>query len=89
MDRGGVPTGTDEVALTSLFAAKEHLGLGDTIQIVTQRGLQRLTVAGIYRWPAEASLGGTIMVDAPLADVQSWFGLEGRLSSVTWPPRPA
>ena len=79
---GGVPTGTDEVALTSLFAAKEHLGLGDTIQIVTQRGLQRLTVAGIYRWPAEASLGGTIMVDAPLADVQSWFGLEGRLSSV-------
>ena len=79
---GGVPAGADEVALTSRFATREHLGLGDTIQIVTQRGLRRLTVAGIYSWPAEASLGGTIMVDAPLVDVQSWFGLDGRLSSI-------
>jgi putative ABC transport system permease protein len=79
---GGVPAKTGDAALTSRFAAKQHLGLGDTIQIVTRRGLQTLTVAGIYRWPAEASLGGTIMLDAPLADVQSWFGLEGRLSSI-------
>ncbi len=43
---------------------------------------RRVRIAGIYRWPAEASLGGTIMVDAPLADVQRWFGLDGRLSSI-------
>ena len=79
---GGVPAKTGEVALTSGFAAKQHLGLGDTIQIATRQGLRRLTVAGIYTWPAEASLGGTIMIDAPLADVQSWFGLAGRLSSI-------
>ncbi len=46
-------------------------------------GLKTLRIAGIYRWPAEASLGGTIMVDAPLIDVQSWFGLDGRLTSVS------
>ena len=79
---GGVPVKTGDVALTSMLAAKHHLGLGDTIQIVTRQGLQRVTVAGIYSWPAEASLGGTIMIDAPLADVQSWFGLESRLSSI-------
>ena len=79
---GGAPTRTGEVAVTGMFAAKHHLALGDDIGIVTRSGLRRLRIAGIYRWPAEASLGGTIMVDAPLGDVQRWFGLEGRLSSI-------
>ncbi len=79
---GGVPVKSGDVALTSGFAAKHHLALGDAIAIATHGGLKTLRIAGIYRWPAEASLGGTIMVDAPLADVQRWFGLEGRLSSI-------
>ncbi len=80
---GGVPTKTGDVAVTSGFAGKHHLALGDTLGVVTHSGLKTLRIAGIYRWPAEASLGGTIMVDAPLADVQRWFGLDGRLSSIS------
>jgi len=79
---GGVPRASGEAAVTSGFAAKHHLSLGDPIAIVTRSGLKTLRIAGIYRWPAEASLGGTIMVDAPLSDVQRWFGLDGRLSSI-------
>ncbi|MGZ4199569.1 MAG: ABC transporter permease, partial [Thermoleophilia bacterium] len=80
---GGAPVKTGDVAVPSGFAAKHHLTLGDTLSIATPSGLKTLRIAGIYRWPAEASLGGTIMVDAPLIDVQSWFGLNGRLTSVS------
>ena len=79
---GGVPVKSGEAAVTSGFAARHHLAVGDAMAIVTDRGLETLRIAGIYRWPAEASLGGTIMIDAPLADVQRWFGLDGRLSSI-------
>ena len=79
---GGVPRATGDVAVTSGFATKHHLAVGDHIAIVTRSGLKAVRIAGIYRWPAEASLGGTIMVDAPLADVQRWFGLGDRLSSI-------
>jgi putative ABC transport system permease protein len=79
---GGAPSQTGEVAITSGFAAKHHLGIGDAIGVVTQRGLQTLRVSGVYKWPAEESMGGTIMVDAPLADVQRWFGLRGKLTAI-------
>jgi len=79
---GGAPVHTGEVAVTSMFAARHHLALGDAISVATRSGLRTLRITGIYRWPAEASLGGTIMLDAPLRDVQRWFGLQDRLSSI-------
>ncbi len=79
---GAAPVKTGEAAITSRFAAKQHLGLGDTIAVATNAGLKTLRIAGLYRWPAEDSLGGTIMIDARRADVQRWFGMRGRLSSV-------
>ena len=79
---GGVPARTGEVGITSGFAAQHDLDVGDTIGVATHEGLQTLRISGVYKWPAEASLGGTIMVDAPLADVQRWFGLQGKLNSI-------
>ena len=70
------------VALTSGFAARAPSGpRRHHRRSPPTAACKTLRIAGIYRWPAEASLGGTIMLDAPLADVQRWFGLEGRLSS--------
>ena len=79
---GRAPARTGEVAVTSLFAARHGVTTGATIGVATRAGLRALRVTGIYRWPAEDSLGGTIMIDAPLADVQRWFGLDGRLSGI-------
>ena len=78
---GGAPR-SGQVALTSGFAAKHHLAVGDTVSVATKRGLGQETIAGIYAWPAEKSLGGTVMVDMPRADVQRLFGLHGKLSEI-------
>ena len=79
---GRAPRKTGEVAVPSLFAKKHGLSVGDQMAIVAEKGMRQVHISGIYHWPAEGSLGGTIMVDATRADVQRWFGLEGKLSSI-------
>ena len=78
---GGEARG-DEVVITSGFAREKGLAVGDTLGLVTKQGLKTVRVSGIYKWPAEGSMGGTVMVVASRADVQRWFGLRGKLMEI-------
>ena len=48
-----------------------------------------MTVSGIFNFGDASSLGGTIMIAAPRADVQAWYGMEGKLTSINITARPA
>jgi putative ABC transport system permease protein len=71
-----------EVAVTSGFAKKKHLSVGDSVSVATKQGLKTVTISGIYKWPAEGSLGGTVMIDARRDEVQRWFGLRSKLMEI-------
>ncbi|MEE4275721.1 MAG: FtsX-like permease family protein [Thermoleophilia bacterium] len=79
---GGLPVESGQVAIDAGFAERQGLGLGDEFEVATRDGIVPVTVAGVFTFGESASLGGTIMVAAPLADVQRWYGLEGELTSI-------
>jgi putative ABC transport system permease protein len=86
---GGPPTATSEVVVDSGFAEKHHVAVGDQIAVATQRGTVPVTVSGVFTYGDNTSLGGTIMVGARLADVQQWFAMEGRLTSISMTAQPS
>lgn len=64
------------------FSAREGVGLGDGFELASRESGVPVTVAGVFTFGEASSPGGTIMVAAPLADVQRWYGLEGELASI-------
>ena len=78
---GGPPTKSGEACVPSLFAKKHDLTVGDSIDLATPTGIHTLRLTGIYVWPAEKSMGGSIMIDVTLADAQKWFDMKDQL---TW-----
>jgi putative ABC transport system permease protein len=71
-----------EAAIDKGFADAHHLRIGDSVRVATSAGVQTVRVSGIFSWGDNTSLGGAIMVVAPLADVQRWYGMDGRLSAI-------
>ena len=82
VDAGELPTAGGDVAIDAGFAEREGLTLGDEFGIGTRDGIVPVTVSGVFTFGQSSSMGGTIMVAAPLADVQRWYGLEGQLTSI-------
>src|SRR5665648_1007248 len=48
----------------------------------TASGGSAARVSGIFRFGAESSLGGSLILDTTLADAQSWFDMPGRISEI-------
>ena len=82
LEAGELPTASGDVAIDAGFAERESLALGDEFGVGTRDGIVPVTVAGVFTFGEASSMGGTIMVAAPLADVQRWYGLEGELTSI-------
>jgi putative ABC transport system permease protein len=81
---GRRPRSSGEAALLEQNAQSEGIGIGDRIGIATRKGMRPVTVVGLFAFGAGGtSLGGTTVVELPRADVSRWFGLEGRLSSIS------
>ena len=79
---GGRPSESGQVAVNTGFADKNDVTLGDSIAVATDQGVVPVTVSGIFNFGNASSLGGTIMIAAPRADVQAWYGMEGKLTSI-------
>ena len=79
---GGVPDDSGEVAIVQKLATDQGLGLGSKLTVVTETGSQEATVAGIFTYGSESSLGGSLLVLATLEDASRWFGMEGRVSQI-------
>ena len=87
-ETGAAPQARGEVVVDSGFADKHDVGVGDRIAVATKEGTVPVTVSGIFTFGDSSSLGGTIMVGARLADVQDWYGLEGKLTSINMTTEP-
>ena len=85
---GGAPTKSGQVAVNAGLADSKKVGLGDEIAVATQQGTVPVTVSGVFDFGDASSLGGTIMIAAPLEDVQAWYGLEGELTSISMTAEP-
>ena len=79
---GGRPSESGQVAVNTGFADKNDVTLGDSIAVATDQGVVPVTVSGIFDFGNASSLGGTIMIAAPRADVQAWYSMEGQLTSI-------
>ena len=71
-----------EVAIIKSFADKAGLKPGDSFDVASSAGLQRVRVAGVFTWGESGSMGGTIVVAGRLQDVQQWGGEPGKLSGI-------
>ena len=85
---GGRPVESGQVAVNTGFADKNDVKVGDPIAVATDQGTVPVTVSGIFNFGDAASLGGAIMIAAPRADVQDWYGMEGKLTSINITAQP-
>ena len=79
---GRPPEQSGEVAVIQKLAEDEGLGPGSPITVITGDGAHEATVSGVFKFAAQSSLGGSLLIHTTLEDAQSWFGMEGRLSEI-------
>jgi putative ABC transport system permease protein len=79
---GRLPGQRGEVLVNRKLAQDEHLAIGQHVGVTTRSGIQRVRLVGIADYGNVASIGGATLIVAPMADVQSWYGLEGKVSRV-------
>ena len=71
-----------EVSVNSKLAADEHLRIGEMLHVATRTGIHDARLAGVFDYGDVGSIGGATMVAAPLADVQEWYRMQGRVTAV-------
>ena len=79
---GAPPARSGEVGIIQKLANDSDLGVGSTIQVITQTGSRTATVSGVFTFAAQSSLGGSILIDTTLADAQQWFDMPGQVSNI-------
>jgi len=80
--QGAPPAKTGEVAVIEKLATDQKLAVGSPITVITANGPHQAHVSGVFRFSAQSSLGGSLLVHTTLTDAQSWFGMPGRLSEI-------
>jgi len=80
--RGAPPAKNGEVAVIEKLATDHKLSLGSPITVISETGPHEARVSGVFRFSAQSSLGGSLLIHTTLADAQSWFGMEGRVSEI-------
>jgi putative ABC transport system permease protein len=81
---GRDPERPGEAAVLAQNAEDQGIEVGDRIEVVTRRGLKPLTVVGTFEFGEGGSaLGGTTFVEVPTAQVQRWFDLRGKVSTIS------
>ena len=79
---GRPPEKSGEVAVIQKLAEDKKLRPGSPITVITGEGAHEATVSGVFKFAAQSSLGGSILIHTTLADAQQWFGMQGRLSEI-------
>jgi putative ABC transport system permease protein len=79
---GHPPARPGEVAVIEKLAQDKDLKPGSPITVITDGGGEEATVSGVFRFAAQSSLGGSILIHTTLPDAQQWFDMQGRLSEI-------
>ena len=81
---GRDPRAAGEAAVFEGNADDNGIEIGDRIGVTTRHGEKQVTVTGLISFGnGGSSLGGATGIELPLEQVQRWFDLEGRVSSVS------
>ncbi|HEX5642925.1 MAG TPA: FtsX-like permease family protein [Thermoleophilia bacterium] len=79
---GRPPEQPGEVAVIEKLAQDKKLSPGSPITVITDGGGHEATVSGVFRFAAQSSLGGSILIHTTLSDAQQWFDMQGRVSEI-------
>ena len=79
---GRLPARRGEIVVNRKLAEDERLAVGARVGVTTRTGIRPVRLVGIADFGKVASMGGATMIVAPLADVQAWNRLEGRVSGI-------
>jgi putative ABC transport system permease protein len=79
---GHPPEKSGEVAVIQKLAQDKKLKPGSPITAITGDGAHEATVSGVFKFAAQSSLGGSILIHTTLSDAQQWFSMQGRLSEI-------
>jgi putative ABC transport system permease protein len=79
---GSPPEQPGEVAVIEKLAQDKDLEPGSPITVITDSGGDEATVSGVFRFAAQSSLGGSILIHTTLSDAQQWFDMQGRVSEI-------
>jgi len=80
--RGAPPAKSGEVAVIEKLATDQKLAVGAPLTVITENGPHEARVSGVFRFSAQSSLGGSLLIHTTLADAQDWFGMAGRVSEI-------
>ena len=80
--RGAPPAKSGEVAVIEKLATDQKLAVGAPLTVITEDGPHEARVSGVFRFSAQSSLGGSLLIHTTLADAQDWFGMAGRVSEI-------
>jgi putative ABC transport system permease protein len=79
---GRFPARSGEIAINRKLAEDNHLAVGAPVGVTSRTGIHPARLVGIADFGDVASMGGATMIIAPRGDVQSWNGLEGKVTSI-------
>jgi putative ABC transport system permease protein len=79
---GRMPSRPGEVVINRKLADDEHLSVGRRVEVTSRTGIHPARVVGIVDFGNVSSMGGATMIVAPIADVQAWNKLEGKLTGI-------
>jgi len=80
--QGAPPAKSGEVAVIEKLATDQKLTIGSPIDVITSNGAHPAQVSGVFRFSAQSSLGGSLIIHTTLPDAQDWFDMKGRVSEI-------
>jgi putative ABC transport system permease protein len=81
---GRNPEAPFEASIFEGNAKDNGVEVGDQVGVATRHGEKQVTVTGLIRFgEGGSSLGGTTGVELPREQVQKWFDLQGKVTSVS------
>ncbi len=80
---GEVPDEPNEFAIDISTAEREHLVLGETYDIIGERGREAFTLVGTNRFGEDNTLAGAVLMTFTLDEIQRLDGGEGQLLAIS------
>ncbi len=85
---GRYPQASGEVAVNQGLADSRGVGIGSRMGIATPKGVRPVTITGLVTFANISSIGGATITIAPIADVQRWYQMEGKINSIAVSAKP-
>jgi putative ABC transport system permease protein len=82
LTKGRAPKDVDEMVLNDAAAADGHLGVGDTVTVVSSAGPSKYELVGTFAFGAAKSVGGNITAAFTLPQAQHLAGLKDEVQAI-------